>query len=269
MGFGLAQLRSHPLTPDPHTSSMELLQKAFSANRLARWDIKPFDAWLFVCLVFLGSFLLSSLFVAVYGFLSGSEQDFESLPYVLASGFGLQFSALLAWYLFKQFTVYEVHDQSLSWINAVKIGAVGFVCVYLALMPTMLVWRAILDAIGVAYEFQLPVLLVQNGGTPLEMSLMVCLIVVVAPVCEELVYRGFLFRYFNRRMSRELSIATASLIFALMHFNLYSFMPLFVLSIALCLVYRVSGNIVSSITVHALFNLVNVVMIFLIEPIEL
>ena len=54
-----------------------------------------------------------------------------------------------------------------------------------------------------------------------------------------------------------------------MHFNLYSFMPLLVLSIALCIVYRASGNLVSSITVHALFNLVNVLMIYLIEPIEL
>ena len=59
---------------------MELLKKILSANRLAKWEIKPFDAWLFVCFVFLGSFLLSSLFVAAYSFFSGAEQDFESLP---------------------------------------------------------------------------------------------------------------------------------------------------------------------------------------------
>ena len=257
------------MTPDPCISSMELLQKIRSSNRLAKWDIKPFDAWLFVCFVFLGSFLLSGLFVSAYSFLSGAEQDFESLPYVLASGFGLQFSSILAWYLFKQFAAYEIRDQPVSWLEATKIGAIGFVCVYLALMPTMLIWRAILDATGVAYEFQLPVLLVQNGGTPQEMFLMVCLIVIVAPICEELVYRGFLFRYLNRRLPKAFSIAIASVIFALMHFNLYSFMPLFILSIALCIVYRVSGNLISSITVHALFNLVNVVMIFLIDPIEL
>ena len=248
---------------------MELLQKILNANRLAKWEIKPFDAWLFVCFVFLGSFLLSSLFVSAYSFLSGAEQDFESLPFVLASGFGLQLSSILAWRLFKQFAIYEVRDLPVGWLAAAKVGAIGFVCAYLALMPTMLVWRATLDAFGIQYEFQLPVLLVQNGGSPVEMALMICLIVIVAPICEELVYRGFLFRYMQHRLPRGLSIIVPSLIFALMHFNLYSFMPLFVLSIALCIVYRTSGNLVSAITLHALFNLVNMVMIFLIEPIEL
>ena len=248
---------------------MEMLQKILSANRLAKWEIKPFDAWLFVCFVFLGSFLLSSLFVAAYSFFSGTEQDFESLPFVLASGFGLQLSSILAWYLLKQFAVYDVHDLPVDWLAAAKAGSIGFVCVYLALMPTMLIWRLFLDTIGIEYEFQLPVLLVQNGGSPVEMALMICLIVIVAPICEELVYRGFLFRYLNHRLPGGLSILVPSLIFALMHFNIYSFMPLFVLSIALCIVYRASGNLVSSIALHALFNLVNVFMIYLIEPIEL
>ena len=268
-----SQFWTRPATVVPFDSRstilMELLRKILYANRLAKWDIKSFDAWLFVCFVFLGSFLLSSLFVSAYSFLSGAEQDFESLPLVLASGFGLQLSSILAWYLFKQFAIYEVRDQPVGWLAAAKVGAIGFACVYLALMPTMLIWRLFLDTIGIEYEFQLPVLLVQNGGSPVEMALMICLIVIVAPICEELVYRGFLFRYLNHRLPRGLSILVPSLIFALMHFNLHSFMPLLVLSIALCIVYRASGNLVSSVTVHALFNLVNVLMIYLIEPIEL
>ena len=248
---------------------MELLQKILRTNRVAKWEIKPFDAWLFVCFVFVGSFLLSSLFVAAYSFFIGAEQDFESLPFVLASGFGLQLSSILAWYLFKKFTVYDSHDSPVNWLTAAKVGAIGFVCVYLALMPTMLIWRLILYTIGIEYEFQLPVLLVQNGGPPVEMALMICLIVIVAPICEELVYRGFLFRYLNHRLPGSLSILVPSLIFALMHFNLYSFIPLFVLSIALCIVYRPSGNLVSSITLPALCNLVYVVMIYLIDPIAL
>ena len=137
--------------------------------------------------------------VAAYSFFVAPSRTLNP-SFVLASGFGLQLSSILAWYLLKQFAVYDVHDLPVDWLAAAKAGSIGFVCVYLALMPTMLIWRLFLDTIGIEYEFQLPVLLVQNGGSPVEMALMICLIVIVAPICEELVYRGFLFRYLNHRL---------------------------------------------------------------------
>ncbi len=247
---------------------MELLEEIRSGKRLAKWNISPIDFGLFLCFVLMGSFLLSGLFVSVYAHLSGEEQDLESLPIVIASGFGLQLSSLLAWLLFKFFVAYENEDRPDSFNKSVKIGVVGFLCIYLALIPTMFAWKALLDALQFEYEYQLPVLLVQGGGSPLEMSLMAILIVIVAPICEEIVYRGFLFRYLNRRVSIGLAIAISSCIFALMHMNLYSFLPLFVLGAGLSLVYRISGNIVSSITIHVLFNFVNLLMIYYIEPIQ-
>ena len=248
---------------------MELLEEIRSGNRLAKWNINPIDFGLFICFVFMGSFLLSGLFVSGYAYLIGGEPELESLPIVIASGFGLQLSSVLAWLLFKFFVTYESEDRPDSFKKSVKIGVVGFICIYLALIPSMLVWKALLDALQFEYEYQLPVLLVQGGGSPLEMSLMALLIVVVAPICEEIVYRGFLFRYLNRRVSLGVAIAISSGIFALMHLNLYSFLPLFILGGGLCLAYRLSGSIVSSITIHVLFNLVNLLMIFFVEPIQL
>lgn len=248
---------------------MELFDKIRNSERLAKWNISPFDFGLFVCFVLMGAFLLSGVFVSIYGHLSGDEADFESLPFVIASGLGLQFSSVLAWLLFRFFVPYENENQPEGFRKSVTIGAAGFLCVYLALIPTMLLWKTVLDALNFEYEYQLPVLLVQNGGTAIEMGLMALLIVVVAPICEEIVYRGFLFRYLNKRVSTRLAIAISSGIFASMHMNLYSFLPLFVLGAALCTVYKLSGNIVSSITIHVLFNLLNLVMIYFVEPIQL
>lgn len=248
---------------------MDLATRLNQYNRLARWDIRPIDAWLFVCLVLIGASLLSGVFVNGYYFFSGAEKDLESLPYIIASGMGLQLSGLLAWYLFKQFTQYSSRNNPATAMRSIQIGAIGFVCAYLLLIPSMLVWRFLLDLFNFEYEFQLPVLLVQNGGTTTEMALLALLVVIVAPVCEELVYRGFLFRYFNERLPLAAAIAIPSAIFALMHFNLYSFFPLFILGAALCVVYKITGNILSSITLHGLFNLLNLLLIYSIEPIEL
>ena len=248
---------------------MEIFEKLRSGNRLAKWNINPIDFWLFVCFVLIGSFLLSGLFATGYAYLTNGEPDLDSLPMVIASGFGLQLSSVLAWLLFKFFVTYESEDRPDSFKKSVKIGVMGFIYIYLALIPSMLVWKALLDALQFEYEYQLPVLLVQGGGSPIEMSLMALLIVVVAPICEEIVYRGFLFRFLYRRVSLGFAIGISSGIFALMHLNLYSFLPLFILGVGLCLVYRISGNIVSSITIHVLFNLVNLLMIFFVEPIQL
>jgi len=248
---------------------MELIDKIRNSERLAKWNISPFDFGLFVCFVLLGSFLFSGVFVSAYEYISGAERDFESLPFVIASGFGLQFSSLLAWLMFRFLVSYESENHPEGFKKSVTIGVVGFICVYLALIPTMFVWKTVLDALNFQYEYQLPVLLVQNGGSAIEMGLMALLIVVAAPICEEIVYRGFLFRYLNKRVSLGLAIAISSSVFALMHMNLYSFLPLFLLGSALCLVYKLSGSIVSSITIHMLFNLVNLLMIYFVEPIQL
>lgn len=248
---------------------MELLEKIRDSERLAKWNISPVDFGLFVCFLLMGSYLLSGLFVSAYAYFSGVEQNFDSLPFVIASSLGFQLSSILAWALFRFFIRYESANRPEGFSRSVTIGTVGFICVYLLLIPSVYVWKSTLDALNFEYEYQLPVLLVQNGGSALEMGMMAFLIVLVAPICEEIVYRGFLFRYLNKRVSMGLAISLSAGVFALMHMNLYSFLPLFILGVALCLVYKLSGNIVSSITIHALFNLVNLVTIFFMEPIQL
>ena len=89
---------------------MVLLEKLRSGNRLSKWNINPIDFGLFICFVFTGSFLLSGLFASGYAYLIDEEPDLESLPIVIASGFGLQLSSVLAWLLFKFFVAYENED---------------------------------------------------------------------------------------------------------------------------------------------------------------
>ncbi len=248
---------------------MEFFDKVQNSKRLSKWDIRPSDFALFICFLLSGAYILSGVLVGAYSYFSGDARDFESMPLIIASGIGLQSSSLIAWLLFKRFVPYENANQPEAFTKSVGIGVIGFVCVYLLLIPIMFIWKTTLDSLSFGYEFQLPVLLVQNGGTPMEMSLLAFLVVILAPICEEIVYRGFIFRYLNERVSFGLAIALSSAVFASLHFNLYSFLPLFTLGIALCIVYKLSGNIVSSIIIHLLFNLVNLVMIYFTDPIQL
>ena len=85
--------------------------------------------------------------------------------------------------------------------------------------------------------------------------------IVVAPVYEELLFRGILFPYLAKRIGMAGSIAIVSILFALIHFHVPSIMPLFLLSTALCLAYWRTGSLWTSIGIHATFNAVGTLAI--------
>ncbi|MDF7826078.1 type II CAAX endopeptidase family protein [Pontiellaceae bacterium B12227] len=80
----------------------------------------------------------------------------------------------------------------------------------------------------------------------------------VAPVYEELMFRGVLFPYCVKRAGLVPATLAVSVLFALMHFHLPSFVPLLMLSAALCLTYRRTGSLWTSIGVHMIFNAVSI-----------
>lgn len=248
---------------------MNLLNQIVSNQRLARWDIRAIDVALFICLVLAFAYVSSGTLNQAYVSFSGAELDSESLWFLIVSGFGLQLGCILAWAAFQVFVPNENRNLPDSFGRSAIWGCVGFAATYLAILPIMLVWGSGLDALDFEYELQLPVQLVQNGGSPLEMFLMSLLVVVGAPIGEELVYRGFFYRFLHRRISDVYAIGLTSALFALMHFNLYSFLPLFALGIGLCLVYRITGNLISSIVMHACFNGMNLAFMMFSSPVEL
>ncbi|MHB1418505.1 MAG: CPBP family intramembrane glutamic endopeptidase [Bacillota bacterium] len=79
--------------------------------------------------------------------------------------------------------------------------------------------------------------------------------VVIAPVGEELYFRGFLYNALKARMGVRLGIILASLVFAAMHFDLIRFIPLALGGAGLAYLYQRSGSILTSIFAHATWNL--------------
>jgi uncharacterized protein len=78
--------------------------------------------------------------------------------------------------------------------------------------------------------------------------------VVLAPLCEETYFRGFLFRGFENSWGWVLGAVLSAIVFSLAHLQLTLFLPLFTLGFGLAWAYRRSGSLWTSITVHAIFN---------------
>lgn len=79
----------------------------------------------------------------------------------------------------------------------------------------------------------------------------VCLI---APVVEEMLFRGILLRAFLERYPRGLAIAYSALFFGAAHLNIYQFVLAFGLGLLLGWLYERSRSLVPCIALHAALN---------------
>ncbi|MEC8753391.1 MAG: CPBP family intramembrane glutamic endopeptidase [Verrucomicrobiota bacterium] len=94
-----------------------------------------------------------------------------------------------------------------------------------------------------------------------EISIFVIGSAVVAPIYEELLFRGIIFPKLIQKTNFTIALLLSSLIFAVLHFHLSALLPLFVLSIILSITYLYTSTIWASISLHALFNLISIIAV--------
>jgi len=91
-----------------------------------------------------------------------------------------------------------------------------------------------------------------RAATPAEWMRGVVLAGMVGPVLEELVFRGFLYRAWERQWGWIPAMLLTSTVFGLYHAN---FVPAFVASILYVCIYRRTGSLWACIAAHSLFNI--------------
>jgi membrane protease YdiL (CAAX protease family) len=113
---------------------------------------------------------------------------------------------------------------------------------------------------GVDAEPQ-PLLEFLIGNSNLQDRLLLILTaVVIAPISEELVFRGYVFGVLRRYAGRWWAMVISACVFAAIHAHIPSLAGLFVLAIALTLVYEGAGSLWAPVVMHALFNGITVII---------
>ncbi|KAL7159997.1 hypothetical protein ABFS83_01G065100 [Erythranthe nasuta] len=89
---------------------------------------------------------------------------------------------------------------------------------------------------------------------PIAMGLYALVLVVCAPLWEEIVFRGFLLPSLTKYMPVWCSILVSSIAFALAHFNVQRMLPLIFLGVVMGVTYSRSRNLLPSMLLHSLWN---------------
>ncbi len=110
-----------------------------------------------------------------------------------------------------------------------------------------------MESLGVK-KIQDTVQILQESNDPIIIILMVFTAVIVAPICEEVVFRGYIYPVLKKYTGLWPAIILSALVFSAAHGHLAVLLPLFILGALLVVVYEKTGSIWAPIAVHLCFN---------------
>lgn len=96
---------------------------------------------------------------------------------------------------------------------------------------------------------------------PLKTAILFLVIVIMAPIVEELVFRGVLFNLLSKNLKTLPAMIISSLFFGVLHSQ--TFIPTAIIGFLICFIYQKTGNLRYSIMAHMINNLLAFTMPFL------
>jgi hypothetical protein len=215
------------------------------------WFYRPFDlaGAGFVFLIFAGLFLDT---VA-----AGPEKQRSISPEMLLVNIGFQFlmAGLVAVAVLTRVTPDAWAGlRWRAWPRVLLIAPGAVVLMWLVFgglqLSGYVKW---MESLG-ADTVQDTVLLLQNSKDPLLLGLMAFAAVIVAPLCEEIVFRGYFYPVLKKYAGIWPAAFCSALVFATAHGNLTALLPLFLFGGLLVFIYEKTGSLWAPIAVHFCFN---------------
>jgi membrane protease YdiL (CAAX protease family) len=139
------------------------------------------------------------------------------------------------------------------WLEPALFG-VGFI---LPAFGLHYISQTVLTQLGHEPVVQQAVQMVMATEHPVEVGLQIISVVIMAPIAEELLFRGILFNTIKHAGYPLAGMFASAALFALVHGSMALMLPLFVMGFALAWVYEKSGSIIAPIVMHATFNAIN------------
>ena len=138
----------------------------------------------------------------------------------------------------------------------------GIALVLLAFLLTIQT-SLFLQRLGIEATSQPVILWFQDPGTPLPFRLVIiAMAVLVAPVTEEMLYRGVLIPVILRNNPPWVAILLSSLFFAVMHANMMVLPGLLLVGAILAHSFIATGSLLTPVVMHMTFNAFNLMLAF-------
>ena len=137
---------------------------------------------------------------------------------------------------------------------------------WIMIIPFVLLTSLIMNLIVENQAGSNPLLeIVLNNSNYFSFILLFITTTLIAPLFEEIIFRGVLLPVLTRDYGKTIGILISSFVFALAHLSLNEFPPLFVLGIGLATTRLISGRLSSSVVMHSFWNGLTFLNLFLLR----
>lgn len=219
--------------------------------------------------MFAGAILIAGLPKLIGPGLPAQSPDLRFLNHIVGAA---TFHGLLLWLAFR-----FVRSQETSWRSAFGIGHASWlwilqcavVAVAIALPCAMALGELsslIMTQSNLEPESQQAVKTLQQTRNAFERSFFGFSAILLAPVAEEILFRGILYPALRALGFPRLAFWGTAVLFAAIHANLVTFLSLTVFALILTELYNRTRDLRAPILAHCLFNAVNFVWILRSTP---
>ncbi len=189
------------------------------------------------------------------GLIKGIGGDFDSKNinhyFLLDTCIELLTLAMLTWFLSKR----KVKLRALFGNVKKRFSALLSIPIFFAYLATVTltftIVQHIIPAINLNQEQQNSF---KAAASSPEIALAFVALVVITPIIEEVIFRGFLYRGLKNRLGKWGAALLASLVFAIAHGQLNVGIDTFILSMYLIFLLETTNSLVPSIFLHAIKN---------------
>lgn len=235
--------------------------------------VAPFSITFSLILALFSTFLIPLiLFIGLIA-VKKSTSSFANIIPITADNFGLYVLAVqsISLIIILAVIMRKKKKQALPWsaIGFKKFNswqAVRYILGYFLLLAAALTAVALV-VFSIAPDLS-PSANDESGGTRV-VTLMggiwpaFVLSVILAPIIEEIVFRGIMFPALRKHYGVIVGIIASSLVFTLVHINILQMISALPLGIYLAIMYHRTGSIIPGIVLHALWNLIVLLITFI------
>jgi membrane protease YdiL (CAAX protease family) len=143
-------------------------------------------------------------------------------------------------------------------------GLRGYLLLLLPLTVSALLVAGLCQWLGVNFT-QPQVELFMELRHPRQIGWFLFLAVIVAPVWEEVVFRGALYPYLKQHLPAGWAALLSSAAWAAIHLHWPVLPPFTLLGCALCFLYEQTGKLGCPVALHAIFNLTSMLLLLLLK----
>ena len=244
------------------------------------WQIGWVNFGLLICAAVISIAVVQLGLIALLG-LSGDIPDLTVAPeeiklsptLALFSILSIQAPLFAVFYLFRRCMPEDfggpLNSTRLNLFQSFRAGLIAFLRYVPIIWASAIIWSSFLQLLSRFGLVQSPppqelITALQTSDDLVTIALICIGAVIIAPIVEEIFFRGAVYRFFKSKLSLYSAQLISGIIFSLIHQNLSVLVSLTIAGMCFAHAYERSGSLLVAMWFHSLFNLFALLSVLLI-----